>query len=250
MNTPLRWVALACLAVPTTVLANGDGLTPKSRPERLELAVRYDFFLTEGSRVNDASGKRNHGTLSGGKIIEGRRKNAVRFDGAGAIVVEPGTTIDPTARSFTLGAVCKPSTRDGVIASMGDANDGFSLYVKQGIAHFAVRTRGKLTEVADSESLPLDQWSHVIGGIDEAGEVWLVVNGYLTAHAHGTRLLSRPAESLAIGDDPGATVVDYRGPSHWNGLLQDVRLYWGFIDLKADREDMKDWADLSGCGCK
>ena len=233
------------------VACAGDHPAPRAGAGRLELAVHYDFFLCEGSRVNDASGKKHDGTLIHGALVEGRRRNAVRFDGQGMIRVnDPQATLDPTSRSLTVGAVCNPSSADGVIASMGDRTDGFSLYVKRGIPHFVVRCGGKLTQVADVEPIPIDQWTHLIGGLDENGEAWLIVNGYLTAHARSKQIPRRPAGPLCIGADPGAPVGDYSEPMNWNGLLQEVRLYWGFIDLKANREDMKDWADLSGCGCK
>jgi hypothetical protein len=219
--------------------------------DRLELALHYDFFLGEGTRVNDASGKKRDGTLVHGQIIEGRRRNAVKLDGLGMIRVEgPTAGLDPTARAFTVGAVCNPGSPDGVIASLGDRGNGFCLYLEKGIPHFAVRAGGRLTNVADTEPVALDQWTHLIGGIDESGEVWLIVNGFLTAHARGKFLPKLPGETLCIGADPGSPVDDGPPPAPWRGLLQEVRLYWGFLDLKANREVMKDWADLSGCGCK
>ena len=33
-------------------------------------------------------------------------------------------------------------------------------------------------------------------------------------------------------------------------LLQDVRLYWGFMNRDDHREEWGEWADLPGCGCK
>jgi hypothetical protein len=36
---------------------------------------------------------------------------------------------------------------------------------------------------------------------------------------------------------------------HWQGLVEDIRLYWGFMDREADGTVMKDWADRPGCGC-
>ena len=37
---------------------------------------------------------------------------------------------------------------------------------------------------------------------------------------------------------------------HWQGLLEDVHLYWGLIDRNNDRDQLQDWADLPGCGCR
>lgn len=59
-----------------------------------------------------------------------------------------------------------------------------------------------------------------------------------------------PAEPLSVGADPGETVAEYLAPLGWHGLLEDVRLYWGFLDRNENREALADWADLPGCGCR
>jgi hypothetical protein len=247
---------LAALVLVGVIGARGDvraADSPGRQPvtDRLEKALHYDFFLGDGARVNDASGQKHDGLLVAGAIVEGRRRNAVTFDGKGMIrVVGAVRSLNPVGRALTIGAVCNPRSADGVIAAMGDQANGFSLYLKHGFPQFAVRNGGKLTRVADTEPIPLDPWTHLIGGIDESGEVWLIVNGFLTAHAKARHIAALPSEPLCIGADPGAPVGEYPSPANWQGMLQEVRLYWGFIDLKANREEMKDWADLSGCGCK
>jgi hypothetical protein len=47
---------------------------------------------------------------------------------------------------------------------------------------------------------------------------------------------------MPVGDGPA--------PPGWKGQLQEVRLYWGEFDSSINRETLKDWYDLSGCGCK
>ena len=255
---PARWVFILTTSLVTaTALVRESLAADRPAPSRagkgqtLEIALHYDFFLTDGSKINDASGKKHHGLMVRGSILEGRRRNAVELNGDGMIrVTGAADTLDPTGRALTVGAVCQPSKPDGVIAAMGDTRDGFSLYLKDGIPHFAVRRMGRLTKIADTEPIPLDQWAHLVGGIDPDGSIWLIVNGSPTAHARAGRLTRAPVEPFCVGADPGSPVGDYGSPLHWHGLLQEVRLYWGFIDLKTDREEMKDWADLSGCGCK
>ena len=154
----LFWLPFAAvLATP----GRGGGGT-----DTLQLAVHYDFFLTDRAAVRDASGLRHHGKLVKGAIIEGRRRNAVEFDGTGMIVVEgPGPSLDPSGRAFTVGRRLYPTANDGVIASMGDRSDGFCLSLKDGKVRFAVRSQGRLVEIGDTEPLPREQWAHVLAGL-------------------------------------------------------------------------------------
>ena len=230
----------------------GDQSKSRSaRREPLKIALHYDFFLSDGSTIRDASGNKLDGTLSQGEVVEGRGKNAVKFDGRGMISL-PTTpnTLDPTGRAFTVGALCQPSTPDGVVLSMGDRTNGLSLYLKGGIPHFAVRAKGALTTVAGTDPLPLDQWVHLVGAIDEKGTAWLIVNTWPETHAKATRLASKPTEPFCVDADPGTPVSDDSSPSSWRGLIQDVRLYWGFMTLDDYRDEFKDWARMPGCGCK
>ncbi len=60
----------------------------------------------------------------------------------------------------------------------------------------------------------------------------------------------KPAEPFCVGADTGSPVGEYAPAMHWQGLLEDVRLYWGFMDRNENREQLQDWADLPGCGCR
>jgi hypothetical protein len=214
------------------------------------MAVHYDLIISEGSQLSDASGKHRDGTLTGGEIVLGKRKNAIRFDGKGAVLAaDSADPLRPEGRALTVGALCNPAAPDGVVVSMGDNENGFSLYLKDGVPHFAVRSAGELIDVADTEAVSLNQWAHFIGGIDAQGEVWLLVNTWPVNHVKGQQLAKAPAEPFCVGADLGGRVAAYETPMHWRGLIEDVRLYWGFIDREADGAAISDWADRPGCGC-
>ena len=221
------------------------------KKDALTLAVHYDFFLCDGAVVRDASGLRHVGKLVNGSIVPGRRRNAVQFDGKGMIVVEgKPETLDPSGRAFAIGAACLPTAGDGVIAAMGDRSNGFCLFLKDRKSHFAIRSRGKLVQIGDTEPLPLKQWSLILAGMNARGDLWLRVNNAPIAQARGRFLAKRPAEPFCIGADPGTPVGDGPTTPAWKGQLQEVRLYWGEFDVTAERETLKDWYDLSGCGCR
>ena len=95
----------------------------------------------------------------------------MQFVGQGLLTTpDVSASMDFTARPLTVGAMCRPSAPDGVIVAMGDAEDGFSLYLKGGVPHFAVRTKGALHQAVAPEAVVLDQWAHVAGVIRRQGE--------------------------------------------------------------------------------
>jgi hypothetical protein len=222
---------------------------PADDPSEPALALQYDFYGVQGAVVPDGSGRGNDGTLSSGRIVQGRRKPAVQLDGTGAVAAELGGT-DLAGRALTFGAMCKPAAPDGVLLSMGDAGDGFSLYLRGGVPHFAVRSNGALSDVAGDEPLELDRWAHVAAVIRPDGALSLLVNAFPVAEAAGPGLLARtPSGPLAVGADEGAQVLDATLP-RWNGLVEDVRVYWGAVSREAHRDVLGDWANRPGCGCR
>lgn len=206
----------------------------------------------EGGRIGDGSGHGLAGSPSAGTIVAGRRKPAVQLDGTGVITADGlGRTLDLAARPLTVGAMCRPTAADGVVVSMGDATDGFSLYLKDGIPHFAVRAKGQLHEVEDAEPLELDRWVHLAGVIDAGGQLALLVNAFPAAKATGPGLLARPpAGPLLVGAEGGSAVGARPAAARWRGLLEDVRVYDGAVSRELHRDLLGDWANRPGCGCK
>lgn len=217
----------------------------------LELVLLYDFYGVEGSVVPDGSGHGHEGAVDGGEVVSGRDKPAVAFGGKGQLtMVDAARNLDLAAHPLTVGAMCRPGAPDGVIISMGDAEEGFSLYLKDGIPHFAVRTNGVLGDVADVDPVALDQWVHVAGVVDEAGKLSLLINTWPVNETRGHLLTHTPAGPLTVGADPGAGVGEYAAPLHWQGFLQDVRLYRGTVSRQTHRSLLGEWAQRPGCGTR
>ncbi|MFA6107861.1 MAG: LamG domain-containing protein [Candidatus Latescibacterota bacterium] len=254
MKRNLLTVACVCLAVScgllvSTVTAQPAG--PTAGGKEPDLAFQYDFAVVEDGRTSDASGNDHDGQIVEAKIVEGRLKNAVEFGGRGAVrMTGVPATIDPKSHALTVGAFCRPAALDGVLLAMGDSTDGFSLYLKAGVPRFAVRTGGQLFTAAACEPVVADQWVHLAGVINADGTLRLVVNGWPTASAPGRLIADTPSEPFAVGADEGLPVGDYAAPLHWTGLVQDVRLYWGYLDRTEGLYAWQTWADLPGCACR
>ena len=188
-----------------------------------ELALWYEFAVVDGQRMPDISGKHHDGKLENGSVGFGRRKMAMTFDGEGAITLAPiPPTLDPTGRPFMVGAWCKPSGRNGVLAAMGGSSDGFSLYMQDGVPQFAVRVQGELRRVSAPEPVPVGQWVHLIGGIDDKGRLLLVLNGWPVAKTNGNLMTRLPSESFGVGQDEGSAVGNYETPMRLSFLAQGL----------------------------
>jgi len=236
------------------ILARADeaqrALGPAESGAAPDLALQYDFYDVQGTRVPDGSGHEHTGTIAAGRVVDGRRKPAIELDGAGAVTADLlGRDVDLAGRAMTIGAMCRPSAPDGVIVSMEDATDGFRLHLQGGVPRFSVRVGGALHEVAGTEPLPLGQWSHVAGVIGARGGLALLVNAWTVAEAHTPSPLTRtPAGPFTVGA-PAAPPSE-GGAARWRGLLEDVRLYRVAISREAHHELLAEWANRPGCGCR
>ena len=68
--------------------------------------------------------------------------------------------------------------------------------------------------------------------------------------AQGSLLARGSTGPLTVGADTGSPVGEYSTPLHWQGLLQDVRLYRGLVSREASRDLLGEWANRPGCGCR
>jgi hypothetical protein len=215
-----------------------------------QLALQYDFFDVQDGLVPDGSGHGHRGTIVAGTVVSGKRRPAVRLEGSGSVTTG-SPRFELAGRPMTVGAMCRPAAADGVVASMGDTSDGFSLYVKDGVPHFAVRSQGTLHDVADSEPLELDQWVHLAGVVGTDGELTLLVNAFPVAKAAAP---GSPARTLSgafvVGSDGASPAGPCASAMHWQGLLEDVRVYAGALSREQHRDLLGDWANRPGCGCR
>lgn len=241
--------AVTVLAVLLMGGATGTSEAAEVRGTTPELIVQYDFYEVERGIVQDGSGNGHAGTIAAGSVVAGRRKPAVEFTGGGSLSSSL-KGVDLARRAFTVGAMCRPAATDGVVVSMGDAADGFSLYVEEGIPHFVVRSGGVRREVADREPLAPGQWVHLAGVVDADGDLVLLVNAFPVAtSAAAARLERTPAGAFVVGADPGGAASGQGDARPWRGLIEDVRLYSGAVGRETHRELLGDWANRPGCGC-
>lgn len=249
-STALTFAFVLTLLVPASD-ALGQTKSSRKLDNKLTAALHYDFFGVDGMRVSDQAKQKHEGTIQYGEIVQGKRKPAVKLDGRGSILVSASAAdLDPTQKAFSVGALCQPAAPDGMLIAMGTEKNGFGIYLREGIPHFVVHSAGETTTVAGDRPVAMNQWLHLMGTIDSGGKLSLVVNGWPNAAAQGKLISETPEQPLCIGADSTGTAGANERLPNWTGLLEDIRLYWGVMDRNHHRDDLGDWADLPGCGCK
>lgn len=215
---------------------------PKPVKVPLSLALHYTFDNIEGGTVHDKSGNNLHGVVHGVEVAEGRRGKALSFDGKGFVEV-PGSSkqFSPAHKPFAVGAWCRPASGDGVIISFGGQSHGFSLYLRGGVPHFAVMAGDAQAVVLVSRSVPLDKWVHLLGELTSNSRLCLYVDGQLAGETKALGFIPvKPNEGCTVGADLHTLVGDYPAPLHWQGLIDEVRLYWGELGDRKLRRWLKE----------
>lgn len=218
------------------VLSEGQRI----RPVPLELVWQPDFAAIQDGKVPDASGRGHTATATQVQTVPGRKATALKLDGQGQLTLNPApATLVPVEKGFTVGAWCQPEKADGVLVSLGGVRHGFSLYLREGRPHFALRSAGRLFTVAAKQKVPLNTWTHLAVRLQPTATLQVLVHAEPVGSTTASALVAVPAEGLTVGADPGSAVGDYAGPLPWAGLIEDLRLYWGQLDTAA----LETWAN-------
>ncbi len=140
--------------------------------------------------------------------------------------------LDPAKKALAIEAWIKPSRVNGVILAHGGPAQGYALHLRNGRLQFDVRSGEKLTSITSNRRVK-NEWVHVVGRLAASGEMDLFMNGEMASQTGKTPLVaSDPAQGIEIGADAVSSVGDYPTPSHFNGVIDEVRLYHG--DLTSD----------------
>jgi arylsulfatase A-like enzyme len=210
----------------------------KLRPMPIELALRYDGS-GEGETVRDLSENHLDGKFTGAQRASGRKTHALKFDGRGAVsFVSRAVNFNPAGKPFAIGAWCRPEAGDGVLVSVGGGSQGFSIYLKEGTPHVALRSEGELFELAAAQKIETGQWAHITGALNSRAQLVLLINGREVASAPAAGMTRKPQDAFVVGADSGSRVADYATDNGWRGSIEDLRVYWGDLD----EQTLRAWA--------
>jgi arylsulfatase len=127
------------------------------------------------------------------------------------------------ARAFSVTARFDTEGKDGVIVAQGGSGHGFTLFVKDGKAFFALRRGNTLTV---TPGLPVGDGSHNAKATAAAGGVLeLSLDQQPSVSARAAGLLQRmPTDGLDVGEDTGGLVGPYSEDNAFGGRIELVRI--------------------------
>ena len=147
-------------------------------------------------------------------------------------------SLNPAKSAWSAEAWVKAEKPDGVVLARGGESHGYSIYLKGGRPHFAVRISGKMFGVNASDDV-VGQWTHLAGVLTADKQLKLYVDGKLAASGKaGGLIASDPNDAMGVGAETHSTVADYAEPFGLTGAIDDVRLYRGALsadDVKKHR---------------
>ena len=187
------------------------------------LMAAYGFEEISGTTVADASGNGNHGAISNAvRITTGHSGNALRFNGANAWVTVNDSTSLNLLTGLTLEAWVYPKllTHGGkaIIIKEKYGGEVYSLYASEDVNRpTSYFNDGNYQGVAGLNSLPLNQWTHLVATYDGRYQR-LYLNGKEVANSKQNGLIQQSTNVLRIG-----------GNSLWSeyfqGYIDEVRIY-------------------------
>lgn len=190
--------------------------------------LEYRFAANDGERVQDASGKNNHGAPVNAPLVDGRDGGkARRFDGSGHIEVARSPSLDPAVSGWTVDLVFRAETPNGVLLACGGQSYGYSLALIDGKPVFTVVSGSRASRLVGARAVG-EGWTRVTAKITGGKQLRLAIDGKPAGQVKLHDFIDRqPNETLQIGADLGSQVDSERTIPRFNGLMESVRIYSG-----------------------
>ncbi|RLD17105.1 MAG: hypothetical protein DRI36_04680, partial [Caldiserica bacterium] len=172
----------------------------------------------DGDTVYDSAGT-NNGTIYGATWDDGISGKCLYFDGSS--YVEVGKEGDPSLKDWTVECYFKTSS-DGVILARGDSNDGYSIYVYDGILKGAIRVNGSREIVTSSVTVTDNKW-HYAALVIKSNEIQIYLDGELkNTYPTTGYIASDPGETMQFGYDNSSDVGETG--AYFTGYIDEVRV--------------------------
>jgi Ca2+-binding RTX toxin-like protein len=209
-------------------------------PPGLVLSLGFDAVFGLGTKVIDASGSNNHGTLTGATLVSPGRlgAGALRFDGNDLVTVLDTDATLALETGMTIEAWVNPSARPTGWTTVALKENGpglsYALYANDGAPRPGGTPfpAGYINVGADvaargTAALPLNAWTHLATTYDGAN-LRLYVNGVLrrTVPVTGLITVGDIHGPLRIGGNNAfPDVAGVFGGEFFTGLLDEVKVY-------------------------
>ncbi|MDR1962408.1 MAG: sulfatase-like hydrolase/transferase [Planctomycetaceae bacterium] len=120
----------------------------------------FDFKTDNGTKINDSSGKENHGISHGTVLDQGENNQpARRFDGKSFIDIKKSPALNVAKIPWTTEIVFKPESPDGVLIGLGGPSQGYTLGLEDGRLIFTAVVDGESYKIATKNKV--EGWNKV-----------------------------------------------------------------------------------------
>ena len=199
------------------------------------LVAYWKFDEGSGAIVYDSSGNDNQGTIHGATWTTGKFGNALSFDGKNDWVKVDSSKLLDTRAEITLEAWVNPK-EEGAVHPILEYNDGAhaGVHVWQYSAWSNLFVNFAHTSgwgIIEARGVMTTGWQHITAVYDGT-DGKLYRNGELVATKKIGALLLRTSFDLYIGRRP-------TDPRHFNGLIDEVRIYNRALSKEEIRADME-----------
>ena len=188
------------------------------------LVAYWNFNEGKGSLLHDLTGNGNHGKIHGAEWVKCGRGHALRFDGTDDYVdCGTGPSLNITG-PITLEAWVLPEfASPGEPGIVGKFYDSYALTYYKGQCWWYI-SKGGNNALA---SLEIGSWQHIAGTFD-GKDIRLYLNGRLRSTRASKFKSVNPGKNFFIGcivGDPEAQDPAYRATAHFNGMVDEVRVW-------------------------
>jgi Ca2+-binding RTX toxin-like protein len=208
-------------------------------PAGLVLSLGFDAVFGLGTKVIDASGSNNHGTITGATFVPaGKIGGALRFDGNDLVTVLDTEATLALETGMTIEAWVNPSATPSGWTTVALKENGpglsYALYANDGAPRpggtpfpAGYINVGQDVAARGTAALPLNAWTHLATAYDGAN-LRLYVNGVLrrTVAVTGLITVGDIHGPLRIGGNNAfPDVAGVFGGEFFTGLLDEVKVY-------------------------
>ncbi len=177
-----------------------------------KMAAQYETWAKERGVVPFGSWKKGKGKGSNEKSTKAKVGDTFNESTSPAVA----------NRNFVVTASVSGLPADGVIASQGGSNMGWSLFISENKLNFTSRSGGK--PVTASTALPEGADQKIEAAVSK-GKIVLKSNGKrLAVQECSPWIKGHPIDSLMVGKDEGGLVGDYSDHFNFGGKVAEVEV--------------------------
>jgi hypothetical protein len=202
---------------------------PRPDPEFIGNVKKGKLLSIDFGNTTFSSQPENDIHFQGVVLNKDERGASGNFSDGATTVIKAKPDLDPSKGTFVIECLVKPESPNGIIASCGSQQEGWAIFLENGVPGFVV-AHDKHLQFIDGESKIINKWSHLVAVIENYSNVIkLFADGKLI----GQRKMLLPIQSIKssagdiyLGQDSGDMIDPNRVSVHsYKGLIQSVTFY-------------------------